>query len=200
VVAHGKQRYYTPEEYLERERDAEFKSEYDDGVIIAMAGSSPEHSAITFNMGVALAPHLRRAGCRGFSSDLRVRIDAVNKYYYPDFAAVCGPVESQTIKSMESLLNPALIVEVLSSSTEQLDRGRKWIAYQSIRTLQEYVLVHQDRPCVEAFTLIAQSGAWEYRKAEGLESAVQFQPFNCEITLAEVYADVVFKRPLSARR
>src|SRR5579871_717255 len=93
MVAQTKLYYFTPEEYLERERNAETRSEYDDGVILAMAGASLEHVTITYNLGAELRQQLRRTGCRGFSPDLRVRVPVGNKYYYPDFAAVCGQGE-----------------------------------------------------------------------------------------------------------
>src|SRR5579859_2750048 len=98
MVAQTKQRYVTPEEYLKRERDAETKSEYHDGVIVAMAGASPEHNVITLNIGSELRAKLRGSGCIAFASDLRVRVDACNKYLYPDVAVACGQPVYQTVE------------------------------------------------------------------------------------------------------
>ena len=190
MVAQPQHYYITPMEYLERERNAEFKSEYDDGVILAMAGSSPEHAAITFNFGAELQPHLRRAGCRGFSPDLRVRVEAGNRYYYPDLTVVCGEPEfDEAVTGMQSLRNPTLILEVLSPSTERQDRGRKWLAYQGLASLSTYVLAHQDRPCVEVYSRNPDTQVWEYRKVEGLEAALELPAFACNLALAQIYTD-----------
>jgi Uma2 family endonuclease len=195
VVAQPEQRYVTPEEYLERDRDAEFKSEYDDGVIVAMAGATSAHATITYNFGVAIAAHLDRAGCRGYSPDLRVRIEVANRYYYPDFTASCGQPELQRVKQTESLLNPKIILEVLSSSTERQDRGRKWLAYQTLKSLDAYILAHQDRPCVEAFLFNRGTNTWEWHLAEGLGASLTLPILDCEISLAAIYANIEFGQP-----
>src|SRR5579859_4604384 len=123
MVAQTKPCYITPEEYLRRERNAETKSEYYDGVIVAMAGASPEHNIIAANVIIQLNAQLRDRGCIPFTGDLRVRVDACNRYFYPDTTLVCGQPTYQMLEGLRSLLNPALIVEVLSDSTAAQDRG-----------------------------------------------------------------------------
>lgn len=132
-------RYIPPEEYLEREQAAERKSEYEDGVILAMAGASPNNALITFNFASAIAPGIRRAGCVGYSSDMRVRIEISNRYYYPDLVVACGRPDFQEYGRTFSLRNPSLLVEVLSRSSEQRDRGTKWFAYQTLSSMEVYV-------------------------------------------------------------
>ncbi|HLJ54625.1 MAG TPA: Uma2 family endonuclease [Chthonomonadaceae bacterium] len=194
MVALEHRRYITPEEYLEQERDAECKSEYDDGVIVAMAGGSPEHAIVTFNVGVAIAPHLRRSGCQGYSSDMRVRIEIANRYYYPDFTAVCGQPAYQKVRRTVNLANPTLVVEVLSQSSERRDRGTKWFAYQTLASMQVYVLVHQDNPFVEWFTRGRDDDSWEYRSARGLgaTAVVHLAGSPCELPLRDIYTGVEF--------
>ena len=126
MVAQQKQPYISPEEYLEREHKATTKSEYLDGIVVAMAGASPEHNAITFNLGTALGLQLRNRDCRGFSSDLRVRVPECNRFYYPDITVVCGTPEYEILTGLSALLNPTLLIEVLSESTEQSDRCDKF--------------------------------------------------------------------------
>ncbi len=193
MVAQTKPRRFTPEEYLDSERDAETRSEYEDGVILAMAGASLEHVTITYNFGAELRQQLRHAGCRGFSPDLRVRVLAGNRYYYPDFVAVCGQLEYEVIERMPSLINPTLIVEVLSASTERRDRGSKWLAYKTLPSLSAYLLIHQDRPFIEIFTRIADTQRWEYGEVEGLDSTLILSSIGCQVALAEIYADVEFQ-------
>jgi Uma2 family endonuclease len=190
MVATRSGRFITPEEYIELERDAETKSEYDDGVIVAMAGGSPEYAAITFSLGAELGPHLRAAGCRGFSSDLRVRVDVSNRYYYPDLAVVCGQPEYETINGVRSLRNPSIIVEVLSDSTEMRDRGTKWLAYKTIDSISMYLLVHQNRPYIEVY--MRAGDKWEYRAVEGLDAVLALPALGGEVALAGIYADVDF--------
>jgi Uma2 family endonuclease len=193
MVAKQTPRYITQKEYLEQERTAESKSEYDNGVITAMAGASPEHAAITYNFGVAIHPHLRHAGCRGFSADLRVRLEAGNRYYYPDMAVVCGKPTFEDEWGMRSLLNPTLIVEVLSDTTERYDRGKKWLAYQRLESLSTYLLIHQDRPYMEVYTRNQATNSWEYHTVEGLDSRLNLSTLGCEIALGDVYADIEFQ-------
>jgi Uma2 family endonuclease len=141
---------YTPEQYLDIERAADYKSEYFDGEIFAMAGASEEHNTITFNLSGALVPQLRGTGCRGYAGDMRVKVDASGLYTYPDVVVVCGE-RHFTDDHLDTLTNPTLIVEVLSPSTEGYDRGQKFANYRRIPSLETYVLVAQDRAHIEKF-------------------------------------------------
>ncbi len=193
MVAHAKPRYVTPEQYLKREDAAETKSEYVDGVIVAMSGASLEHSAITFNLAVAVGSRLGGTNCRGFSSDLRVRIEVANRYYYPDVSIVCGELVYETRLGLQHLLNPAVVLEILSDSTEKRDRGEKWWAYWGIESLGAYVLVHQDRPAIELYTRVPGADEWVVTRVEGPGSVLRLTTVGCEIPLSEIYADVEVK-------
>ena len=179
----------TPEQYLDRESAAEFKSEYFAGEMFAMAGGSPRHNRIALNLAAELRSALRGKGCRPFNSDLRVKIDATGLYTYPDVAVVCGEPEIESSQRCETLLNPTLIVEVLSDSTETYDRTTKFRHYQKIETFREYVLVSQHEARVERFVR-QDDGGWSYFIHEGLE--VAFAAVPATLTLAEIYLDVEF--------
>jgi len=181
-------RRVTAREYLERERSAATKSEYHRGVLVAMAGASPEHNAIVFDMAVSLGLQLRGEPCQGFASDMRVRVPACDKYYYPDIVVVCGEPRYQHLGGIETLLNPTLIVEVLSESTEAADRGDKWICYQTLHSLQTYVLVSQDRVLVEVYQRAERN--WIYTTYEDTNQVIALEAILCELRVSEVYARV----------
>jgi Uma2 family endonuclease len=152
---------YTYAEYLAYEQDSGLKHEYDDGQIFAMAGGSRRHNALASRISAALEQG-RSAECVAFQSDQKVRILATGKATYPDATLVCGNIEGDPADPLgATITNPTLLVEVLSPSTEQEDRGTKWQHYQLIPSLEEYVLVSQAEPRVERYRRLA-SGAWEY--------------------------------------
>lgn len=155
------ERRYTYEEYLAFDDSSEGKHEYVNGQIIAMAGGSFRHGELAARV-IAVLVNARNTGCRVFSSDVRVRVLATGRATYPDASVVCGQIERDPAdKSGRSATNPTLLVEVLSPSTEKDDRGEKWEHYQRIPTLQEYVLVSQDRQRVERFRR-GEAGDWHY--------------------------------------
>lgn len=152
--------HYTYEEYLAYEHDSELKHEFEAGEILAMAGGSPRHSALASRISAALE-NTRPSGCTAFQSDMRVRVLATGRATYPDISMVCGPIELDPADaSGTTITNPTLLIEVLSPSTEEVDRGSKWRDYQRIPSLQEYVLVSQDSR-VEIYRRL-NSGGWEY--------------------------------------
>jgi Uma2 family endonuclease len=152
---------YTYAEYLAYERDSGLKHEFDDGEILAMAGGSRRHNALASRVSAALELG-RPAGCVAFQSDQKVRVLATGKATYPDASMVCGPIDGDPADPTgATVTNPTLIVEVLSPSTEQDDRGGKWQHYQLIPTLHEYVLVSQSEPRVEHYRRLP-GGGWEY--------------------------------------
>jgi Uma2 family endonuclease len=152
---------YSYSEYLAYERDSGMKHEYDAGDIVAMAGGSPRHNALASRVSAALE-NGRRSGCLAFQSDQRIRIVATGRSTYPDASLVCGTIERDPADSSgTTITNPALIVEVLSPSTEEDDRGAKWHHYQLIPSLQEYVLVSQSHARIEHYRR-RPSGGWEY--------------------------------------
>ncbi|MCK6534335.1 MAG: Uma2 family endonuclease [Polyangiaceae bacterium] len=153
---------YTYAEYLAYERDSGLKHEFEDGEIVAMAGGSRRHNALASRLSAALEAG-RKSGCVAFQSDQKVRVLATGKATYPDASMVCGPIEGDpSDPTGAAITNPSLLVEVLSASTEEEDRGNKWQHYQLIPALTEYVLVSQTHPRVECFTRLP-SGNWEYR-------------------------------------
>lgn len=152
---------YTYAEYLAYERDSGLKHEFDDGEILAMAGGSRRHNALASRMSAALEAG-RNAGCVAFQSDQKVRILATGKATYPDASLVCGQIEGDPADPTgATITNPVLVVEVLSPSTEADDRGGKWQQYQTIPSLQEYVLVSQGEARIECYRRLA-TGGWEY--------------------------------------
>lgn len=153
---------YSYAEYLAYERDSALKHEYCDGEILAMPGGSRRHNALASRISAALEQG-RQSGCVAFQSDQKVRILATGKATYPDASLVCGPIAGDPAEPTgHTITNPKLIVEVLSPSTEEEDRGNKWQHYQLIESLQEYVLVSQSHARVECFRRLP-TGAWEYR-------------------------------------
>ena len=152
---------YTYAEYLAYEQDSGLKHEYENGEILAMAGGSRRHNALASRISAALEA-ARGAGCVAFQSDQKVRVLATGKATYPDATLVCGTIEGDAADPLgATITNPTLLVEVLSPSTEQDDRGNKWQHYQLIPSLQEYVLVSQSEARVEVYRRLA-SGFWEY--------------------------------------
>jgi Uma2 family endonuclease len=180
----------TPEQYLEIERAAELRHEYFNGRMFAMSGASYRHVIVTGNLSYALRNCLRKRPCTVLTTDLRLRVSPGGLYTYPDLVVLCGEpkfVDDQT----DTLLNPLLIVEVLSPSTEAYDRGFKFAQYRTLESLQEYALVSQTEPRVEVFR--RQSGRdWLLSESIGLDAACRFESVGCAVALAEVYDKVTF--------
>ena len=177
---------YSYDEYLAYERDSGMKHEYDGGEIIAMAGGPRRHNALASRIGAALE-NGRPPGCIAFQSDQRVRILATGKATYPDVSMVCGPIEGDPADpSGATITNPTLIIEVLSPTTEQDDRGDKWEHYQRLPSLQEFVLVSQSHPRVEHYRRMA-TGGWEYHDVtEGVLRLAS----GAVLDLARLYAEL----------
>ncbi len=174
----------TPEEYLAFEREAEEKHEYWDGEIVAMAGASPEHNAICFNLAGALKPQLRGSGWRGFTSDQRVRVPLSHRYVYPDLTVVCGqPVFEDD--DAYTLVNPTLVVEVLSPTTENKDRGPKLFGYRTLPSLRGYLL----GTWVEHWSR-QDDGRWLVTELDEVTAILDLPEVGCKLPLAEVYEDV----------
>ena len=151
----------TADDYLAWERTQPEKHEFFQGEVFAMAGGSPRHNEISGNVIFALKAELRPRGCSVLTSDQRISFAARTRFVYPDVTVVCGPLE---LEANDVLLNPQILVEVLSSSTEQYDRGLKWEGYQRLASLTDYVLVSQAEPRIEHFQR-ASDGSWTYRAA-----------------------------------
>lgn len=175
-------------EYLERERHAEFKSEYFDGEVFAKAGGSLNHSLIAANLIREIGLALKDRQCIVATSDLRVKVDATGLYTYPDATIVCGDLEFDDEKR-DTVLNPTVLVEVLSESTEKYDRGRKSQHYRRIPSLKALVLVSQEDFHVEWHT--RESDSWLLNERTGLDQELDIQSLGIRISLAEIYRNVV---------
>ncbi|HMA38045.1 MAG TPA: Uma2 family endonuclease [Chloroflexia bacterium] len=181
--------YYTPEEYLARERGAATKSEYLAGEICAMAGASEAHNTIAANIVRQLGNQFEGRPCRVYVSDLRVRVAATGLYTYPDVVAVCGPREFDD-DHHDTLLNPTVIFEVLSPTTEAYDRGAKFAHYWRLASLTDYVLVAQDRVRVDHYA--RQGDGWFVTAASTLDETLRLAAIDGELALAAIYANVEF--------
>ncbi len=179
---------YSPAEYLRLERQSSIKHEYYAGEIFAMVGASENHNLIAGNLFATLHQQLRRRECKAFVGDMRVKIDQTGLYTYPDVVALCGAADFEDAE-LDTLLNPTVIVEVLSESTEAHDRGKKFEHYRKIPSLQEYVLISQDRPHVERYFRQA-NGAWVLSECSGLEATLPLPSIECTLALADVYEKV----------
>jgi Uma2 family endonuclease len=180
----------SPAEYLELERNAEFRSEYVDGTIVPMPGASENHILISMNLGGELRTQLKSRTCKVYGLDVRIRTRG--RYSYPDAAVVCGEAQFENI-NMGILLNPTVIFEVLSPSTEMYDRGDKFAAYRQLESLKEYVLVSQYMPYIEVFK--RQTNGWHFSEIEGLENTVTLESIDCTLKLSEIYHKVNFNQP-----
>jgi Uma2 family endonuclease len=183
----------TPEEYLALERKAKYKSEYLNGEIFAMSGASREHNLISVNIGAALHGQLRERRCEVYNSDMRVQVRSTGLYTYPDVVVVCGEPQFADAE-LDTLLNPTLIVEVLSPSTEDYDRGTKFEHYRTLTSLQEYVLVAQDRCHVVHYTRQADN-TWILAETTRRDDQIFLPSIACHLSLAEVYAKVRIDEP-----
>lgn len=175
---------YSPEEYLALERAAAFKSEYVDGRVYAMTGASRKHGLIVFNLARELGRQLKERPCEAFIADMRVKAATARNYRYPDIAVVCGAPQFEDPQA-DTLLNPTLLIEVLSPSTEASDRGEKFAEYQRIPSLREYLLVAQDRPRIDHY--VRQDVGWLLTVAEGPDARLMLDAIACALELREIY-------------
>lgn len=187
------QRLLSPEEYLAIERDTTAKHEFYRGEMFAMGGASFDHTQITAAASAYLFEQLKETKCHVSTNDLRVKVSSTGLYTYPDVVVTCEKPRFEDDK-FDTLLNPQLIAEVLSDSTEKYDRGKKFEHYRQIDSLREYLLISQDRPHVELFTRDA-VGQWTLSEATGLDAAIDLPAIGCRLALADVYAKVSWATP-----
>ncbi|WP_437942309.1 Uma2 family endonuclease [Sorangium sp. So ce341] len=173
-------------EYLDQERASPTKHEFLNGEIFAMAGGTPEHARLCLSVGAELRAHLRGRPCVVYSSDLRVRVQATGLSTYPDVSVVCGRLERDP-EDKDAVLNPIVLIEVLSDSSEAYDRGQKFAHYRRIPSLTEYVLVSQHEPRIEVFHR-NEDGSWTLREARAGEGA-ELQAIGCTLSVDDVYRD-----------
>jgi len=178
---------YTAQEYLALERKAKTRSEYVNGEIYAMAGASREHNLISLNLAGELRTQLRDRRCETYMSDMRVRIKPTGLYTYPDVVVVCGRPRFEETES-DTLVNPTVIAEVLSPTTEAYDRGGKFAHYRFVDSLQEYVLIAQERMQVDHFARMGQQ--WLLTSFSRPDEMVSLPSIECAVALSEIYARV----------
>jgi Uma2 family endonuclease len=178
----------TEADYLAFERSSTIKHEFIVGEVYAMSGASEAHNLITGSAYAMLYNQLRGRACKIYPSDMKVRTPATGSYAYPDVTVVCGEAHFAD-DQRDVLLNPTVIIEVMSPTTERYDRGRKFQHYRELPSLQEYVLIAQDDSHIERFVR-QEGGFWQFSEARGLESSLELSSIACTLTLAEVYEQV----------
>ena len=180
----------TPQQYLDIERKAAFKSEFFRGEMFAMAGASLQHNRISVNLIAGVSNHLRGQPCEVYGSDMRVHVDRTGLYTYPDVVIACGEQRFADTQS-DTLLNPKVLIEILSDSTEKYDRGTKSAHYRQIDSLQEYVLVSQSEPRVEVYQRLP-DGNWLLREALAIDQSITLASVGVTLPLPEIYLRVEF--------
>jgi Uma2 family endonuclease len=182
--------YWTVEEYLVFERASDERHEYYDGEIFDMVGGTARHSIIISNVNRILGTQLEDRPCLVFTSDMRVRVSS-KAYTYPDVSVVCDAPRFED-KHEDTLVNPVLIVEVLSPSTEQYDRAGKFERYQKLDSLQDYVLISQNRPRIELYSRQVDN-SWLLRQMTDIDSALELPSVGCTLHLSDVYRKIMFE-------
>jgi Uma2 family endonuclease len=179
----------TPSEYLALERKSEIRSEYIAGEMVAMSGASRRHAQIAGNLHGEIWTRLRGKACEVYVNDLRVKVNPTGLYTYPDIVALCGEALLED-EHLDTLLNPAVIVEVLSDSTEAYDRGEKFAHYRRLESLREYVLVSQNKIRIEHFRRAAEE--WILTEVSGPDAVLHLESVDCHIAVSAIYEKVEF--------
>lgn len=179
----------TLEEYLEFDANAEGRYEYYDGEVFEMSGGSPEHALLSSRLGFLLQRELLPGNCLIYSSDVRIKVPLMPPYRYADVSALCGQPIYENVGNQKLLVNPTLIVEVLSPSTEKYDRGGKLKAYKSIETLREYLLIWQDEKFVTLLTKHNEKFWFQSEYVAG--ETLKLESLDCELTVDEIYQGII---------
>jgi len=182
--------YVSPEQYLEMERAAIGKHEYYKGEIFAMSGASRRHNIIAKNINTLILPFLKNKNCDMFGSDLRIHIPENSLYTYPDFSIICGEWET-TDKEKDTVINPSSIIEILSKTTRDYDRGTKFTLYRSIKTLKEYILIDSTSFSVEIF-IRQNDDSWVLTEHKNLSESFAIQSIGLTLHLQDIYEAVNF--------
>ncbi|MEO6453630.1 MAG: Uma2 family endonuclease [Ginsengibacter sp.] len=183
-----KYNHISPEEYLEMERTSEEKHEYYKGEVFAMSGASHIHNVIAYNINRLTASFLHGKGCKIFGSDFRINIPENTLYTYPDFSIICGKAE---ITDTDNITNPSVVIEILSKSTKDYDRGTKFSLYRNIKTLKEYVLIDSTSVTIEIYTR-QDYNSWILKEYSQLSDKFTISTINLTLSLKDVYDDVNF--------
>jgi Uma2 family endonuclease len=187
----------TPEEYLERELQSEEKNEYFNGEIFAIGRPSATHTWIVTNVAIEFGQQLKRKPCRVASSEMRLRVTPTGLYTYPDVMVICGDVE-YAAEQKDTVLNPAVIVEVLSPSTQDYDRGPKFDHYRTLPSLIDYLTIAQDRPHVVVHYTRQSANSWLLVEFSDLGESIPLASISCILHLAEVYDKIEWTSPVQS--
>ncbi len=180
--------YITPEDYITRERKAKYKSEYFAGEIFAMSGASEAHNLIAGNVFAELHTQFKKRSCKVYNNDMRVKVSSTGLYTYPDIVALCNKPRFDD-EQKDTLLNPTVIIEVLSDSTANYDRGIKFKHYRSLDSLQEYLLIAQDEYYIEHYVRQI-NNQWILLEINNLQATIKLTSIDCSLALPEVYDKV----------
>jgi Uma2 family endonuclease len=183
--------FISPEQYLEMERASETKHEYYNGEVFAMSGASIPHNFVFHNVYGGLVIHLKGSGCKPFGSDMRIHIPLNSLYTYPDISIICGKPET-TDAFTDNVTNPSVIIEILSKSTKDYDRGTKFSLYRSIKTLKEYILIDSTSILVEKYTR-QENNSWILTEYQELHENFHISTISLTLTLKDIYEDVSFE-------
>lgn len=183
--------YYSLDEYFALEEASDARFEYVDGDVHCMSGGTQQHGVISGNVHFLLASCVRGGVCRAFTADTAIWTPALPPYRYPDASVACGELQFKRVRALDALVNPLIIVEVLSPSSEGYDHDAKFTAYQSIASFRDYLLVAQDEPRVTHYGRRA-GGAWERRDVAGLDASLALESIGCELSLRDIYEAVTF--------
>ena len=185
-----KYNYISPEQYLEMERASDTKHEYYNGEVFAMAGALLPHNDVFHNVYGTLVPFLKGKGCKPYGSDLRIHIPENTLYTYPDISIICGKPET-TDNFRDSIINPSVVIEILSKSTKDYDRGTKFFLYRSIKSLKEYILIDSTSISVEIFTR-QNDNSWILTEFKQLSDSFFIATIGLTLHLKDIYDDVSF--------
>lgn len=187
----AEQHRITPQEYLQIERRAETKSEFYQGEMFATSGATREHNLITGNVGRRLQEQFDNRDCEVYQHDMRVKVRANGLYTYPDVVVACDQPQFEDDR-FDTLLNPIVIVEVLSDSTEGYDRGAKFELYRALHSLRDYILISQDKVHIEHFNKDS-DGRWVLWESNNLSDQVRLDTIPCVLNISDIYAKVTFE-------
>jgi Uma2 family endonuclease len=191
AISSQEERLYTPEEYLGLEENAEFRSEYDDGRITPMTGSTTNHNRISLNASIALSIGLKGQNFEIFMADIKLWIPQSRKFRYPDVMVISG--QSEYYKNRKTTVtNPQVIIEVLSDSTEEFDRGNKFNLYKSIPTFREYILIDQERISIDQFYKTGIK-SWSITQYDEQDSEIELRSLDLKLQIADIYDKVEFE-------
>lgn len=186
----------TPAEYLQLDRQSEFRHEYIAGEVFAMTGASRNHNLITVNIAAALSEQLRRRQCEVYASDMRMKVSPQRLFAYPDVIVVCGTPRFEDDVN-DTLLNPTILIEVLSKSTEAYDRGLKFELYRGLELLQEFILIAQNKRHIEHYRRQSDN-RWILTETNDPAESIVLESIACQLTVEQIYLKVALDRSGSA--